>query len=156
MWKLKEIGRFSLLSLVLVGLLSGCSTWSSFGKSDVPVEQLNAPGADLYLVEIHQFRGETIQYKGSINPDPPNPTTVQTALEASGALKQLKNMEINVYRRVPGSPRSLKMPVTFEADRDAVSVEQDYALHKGDRIVVKPANSGAIGGFLESLTGISN
>jgi len=154
MWKLTLLGRVSILGIVLIGLSAGCSTLDSIGKKNFPAET-TAMGQDVYLVEMHKNGKQPIQYTGRINASSPNPTTVQTALEESGAINKYRSMQITVYRKVAGSAQSLKMPVTFDNGTNAVSVEQDYALHPSDRVVVKHNSSNPFGKVLGAFSGSS-
>lgn len=134
--------RVSLFGLILVvGLSSGCSSFSMMGSKPVPA---NDPvSSDVYRVELYSGHGDPKTFDGYLNSgSATGPVTVQTALEESGAVGRYRNMEITMYRRVSDSGRLLKLPVTFVPRTDSVKVEQDYALHPGDRIVVKPVTRG--------------
>ena len=88
--------------------------------------------------------GEPKTFDGYLqNDSATGPVTVQTALEESGAVGRYRNMEITMYRRVSESGRLLKLPVSYVPRSDSVKVEQDYALHPGDRIVIKPVSKGS-------------
>ena len=142
---------FSTLGLLgLVFVLSGCSSLSMLpsGKMEVPPasEQENAQG--MYLVDIHPSFAKKTSYKGQLRPG----MTVQNALEESGAFGKVKGMEVDLYRIVEGKGRTLKMPVELQKGKRVVRFEQDYAVHPGDRIVVK-AKSSALDGVLNRLGG---
>ena len=131
-------------------MMCGCSTLGSLNSANVPAAPAINEAGELYLVEMQTPRGARTQFKGQIQKSPI--TTIQTALEESGAVENFQDMEITVYRKVPGSGSSLKMPVEYKPANDAVDFRQDYALHHGDRIVIKPKSGGAMGQLLDSLT----
>lgn len=145
--------RFACLSaLIVVCGLSGCSTFGLNTANQMTEIPTNA--TNLYRVEMHANNGEPTIHDGVITAlSDGSPFTVQSALEDSGAIDRFKRMEINVYRKVEGSSRGLKMPVTYEPGRDAVRVDQDYALHPGDRIIVKPIKQSILSVIQGGLTG---
>jgi hypothetical protein len=145
--------RVSLFGLILVvGLASGCTSLNFMGDKQAAV---NLPvSSDVYRVEMYSNHGEPKTYDGYLNSDPAGePVTVQTALEASGAVGRYRNMEVTLYRRVAESGQLLKLPVAFRPRTDSVKVEQDYALHPGDRIVIKPVSKGL---FSLVMSGVSD
>lgn len=103
----------------------------------------------MYLVDMVPFMGESISHKGQIR----NNMTVQNALEESGALKKFRKMEVQLYRIVQGSGRTLNMPVEMQPGKKLVKFEQDYALHPGDRIVVKPGGGAGLEKVFGALAG---
>lgn len=117
-------------------LLSGCSSLPKIGKTDLPAEATisdqDQEPQPAYFVEMHSNFGKPKLYQGTIE----KPTRVQEALEDSGALRQFSSMSVDLYRAVPGG-RPLKLAVDFKGSNQ-VRYEQDYALHPGDRLVVKP------------------
>lgn len=77
--------------------------------------------------------------------------TIQKALEVSGAMKKYRNMEIEILRRVQESGRGLRMQVDYNVRKKGVDPTQNYAIHPGDRVLVRPAKSsplGAVGRYL--------
>ena len=153
MWKPTLFARLCLCGVVAVSF-TGCANLSSLSQSSVPTSDIaDMPSADgKYMVEMKTSRGSATRHIGNINSSGSNPTTVQTALEESGAISKFSTMDITVFRRVEGAYTSLKMPVVFEPGRDAVSVEQDYALHSGDRIVIEQKLDGPVTQILNALT----
>ena len=117
-------------------LLSGCSSLPKIGKTDLPPEATisdqDQQPPPAYLVELHSNFGKPKLYEGKLD----KPTRVQDALDASGALRQFSSMSVDLYRQVPGN-LPLKLVVDFKGSNQ-VRYEQDYALHSGDRLVVKP------------------
>lgn len=146
------LNQVSLFGLILVvGLASGCSSLSLMGKNKVPTNPAN--NSDMYRVEMHFHHGDSKTFDGYLNSDSPaGPVTVQTALESSGAVDKYKRMEITLYRRVAETGRMLKMPVVYQPRSDSVKVEQDYALHPGDRIVIKPVARGLFSLVMDGMS----
>lgn len=130
----------NVLVVACVGcLLSGCSSLPKFGKTDLPPEtSASAQQQAKYVVELHSNFGKPKLYEGVIG----EATRVQDALEASGAMKQFSSMSVDLYRPVPGN-LPLKLVVEFKGKKQ-IRYEQDYALHPGDRIIVKPKSDSPI------------
>lgn len=67
----------------------------------------------------------------------PNVTRLQEVLEQTGVTKKIRHMELYVLRAVPGDPQQRhKMAAHYNSGRRQVSMETDYAIYPGDRIVV--------------------
>ena len=145
---------FNLVLLLGISLvMTGCSSFGPLSKQQIPSSPVLSANAEAYMVQMLLPSGDTASYKGEIQSGGNNPTTIQDALESSGALKKFKNMQITIYRQVQESGRSLKMPIQFEPGNNAVAIEQDYALHHGDRIMIEPTSSGPFDRILDALTG---
>lgn len=134
------IARLSFLGLVCATcmMLTGCSSLDSLASKKVPVVE-NSVQSGQYRVEMHSSLGKAKPYVGTIAGD----MTVQDALESSGAIKKYRAMDIEVLRVVDtqdSGPRGLRMKVNFESRYRSVMPEQNYSLHNGDRIVIKPLN----------------
>ncbi len=114
---------------------TGCvSVFPNLNTSAVPAvtnPETVANATANYYVEMHPVLGKPKVYTGVIS----KPTTVQEALEASGALKEYPAMLVDLHRRLPNGA-SHKLPVEFKKGKQ-VKYEQDYALHPNDRIVVQ-------------------
>jgi hypothetical protein len=116
------------------------------GQESLPTEANNDTTA-YYFVEMQKNFGEPKIYKGAIT----QPTTVQQALDESGAKKQFSSMTVDVHRKLP-TGGVLKLPVGFKKGKQ-VKYEQDYALHPGDRIVVHPQSNSPFDKFVDSVLG---
>ena len=142
---------FLLLAIAATCLMStGCSTLSPMTSKPLPVDK-SAVASGSYSVEMHTSFGAPKQYKGQLNAG----STVSEALAKSGAAKKFRGMEVEILRKVEkdGRTRGLRMPVKYEPDLRGPSPQQDYALLDGDRIVVKPDNSGTIVKLLHAAMG---
>ena len=146
-----KVGQFAtVISMVLV-ISSGCSMLpnQTIKKGELPTDSSAAPTADSsqanYFVEIHASFGQPKLFTGTIS----EPTTVQQALNKSGALKNIGSPQVDLYRVLPGGAPPLKMPVEFKGK--LVKYEQDYALHPNDRIIVRN-NSSSFSELVDSLT----
>jgi hypothetical protein len=64
--------------------------------------------------------------------------TAQTVLEESGQLSTNRNFEIDILRKTNSDMGVVKMPVQFDAGKHRVKFETDYAIHPGDRVVIRP------------------
>ena len=125
----------ALLCVLLIGS-SGCNMFGSKTTSD-PVAPTTTGVEAPYTVEMHMAFGNPKYYHGQLDSE----TTVQSALEASGALQKYRDMNIHLVRRVPEKSTILKMPISFNVSNDKVEDQTDYQLHMGDRIVIMPQNS---------------
>lgn len=135
------------LSLVFAVIgLAGCSALRPSPSTDIPTGQ---DKGDFYTVELHRKMAAPKMIALPLQ----DQATVQTALEESGAISMFRTMEIEVHRRVPETGRLLKMQVDYDPGQDQVRVEQDYALHPNDRIIVKPASKGALDKVMSQLMG---
>jgi hypothetical protein len=63
--------------------------------------------------------------------------TVQTVLEESGQLSLNRNFEIDILRKTDVEMGVVKLPVQFDAGKHRVKFETDYAIHPGDRVVIR-------------------
>jgi len=110
-----------------------------------------APGQGSYSVEMHPNMGSPKQYKGALTAG----DTVSVALKKAGAIKKFRSMDIEVLRIVEkdGKNRGLRMPVIYETRLKAPAPEQDYALLDGDRVIVKPKESGSLVKMLGNMMG---
>jgi len=125
---------------------SGCSTLQPLSNSAPPVAGQAVAG--MYMVNVFPaFGGKETSFKGQIRGN----MTVQNALEESGAMKMARKADIELFRVVQGSGRTLKMPVEFQKGTSLVKFEQDYALHPGDRLVIRGKAGSGMGKVLDSI-----
>jgi len=80
------------------------------------------------------------------------PMTVQDALVAAGAPKKYRSMNVTLIREVEGSNRPLRMVCDYDAATRSVQIEQNYAIHPGDRILVEPEGD-VITRFISAIAG---
>ncbi len=136
-----------LSGLLCCFVLTGCGVFPKLGQEQLPPETTEAGPTSRYYVEIHKGFGEPKLYKGSIT----KPTTVQNALDESGAKKQFSAMSVDLYRQLPDGG-TLKLPVEFKTGKN-VKYEQDYALHPNDRIVVKAKPNSPLDKLVDNVLG---
>ena len=147
-----KVGQFATVIFIVLVISSGCSMLpnKSIKTSELPTESTTAsaaaPGPAKYFVEIHTSFGQPKLYTGTIT----EPTTVQQALNKSGALKHLNSPQADLYRLLPGGNPPLKMPVEFKGKQ--VKYEQDYALHPNDRIIARNKSNSTISDLVDTLT----
>ena len=135
------------MGLLCCFVFTGCSVFSGVSEKQLPSETANVSSTSNFFVEMHKNFGEPKVYKGTIT----KPTTVQNALDESGATKQFSTMTIDLYRQLPGGGQ-LKLPVDFKSGKQ-VKYEQDYALHPNDRIVVKSKSNTPLDKFVDNVFG---
>ena len=125
---------------------TGCSTLESVSDTAPPVAN-NAPANGMYAVNIFPAFGEDTSFKGQIRGN----MTVQNAMEESRALKSTRNSEIKLYRIAQGTGRTIKMPVEMQSNGRSVKFEHDYALHPGDRLVIRGNSDSGLGSILNHV-----
>ena len=139
-----------MVVVILACLLeTGCSTLDTASNSAPPItgETENVAINGMYAVNVFPaFSGEPTSFKAKIRGN----MTVQNALEESGAIKSARNAEIKLHRIVQGTGRIVKMPVEMQTNGSSVSFQHDYALHSGDRLVVRGKTKG-VGKILDGL-----
>jgi hypothetical protein len=134
-------GRLAMATMILLGatLATGCSTLpSSFSSSGLIADSAQEPIASgsqpQYLVDMQMAYGGSKKFKGNVTAG----TTVQSAIEASGAAKKFRGMDVVVLRKVEGDHKPLQMTCRYNPGKKRVRPETDYALQHGDRIVITP------------------
>ena len=153
------IGRLAMTAMILIGatLSTGCSTLpsslSSGGlfSSDSTQTPVATGSQPQYLVEMQMAYGGSKKYRGVIGQN----TTVQSAIEASGAQKKFRKMNVVVLRKLEGAYKPLKMSCDYNSSKKMIRPESDYALQHGDRIVVTPQSENQLlqmlGSFAEGM-----
>jgi hypothetical protein len=144
-----DFNHYSMWVLATIALagLPGCATLAVFDKQAVPAKP-ESPSAASYFVEMHSQFGKPTVYQGEIT----KPTTVQEALDASGASDKYASMTIDLYRLLPDGNHII-LPVEFQQKKKQVKYEQDYALHPNDRIIVLPKSSSVMDKFVDQVFG---
>lgn len=149
--KFKSIASLLALSLMFISL-TGCQSLPE-GMMNMDSKTIAAPTAGQaskgqYRVEVSGPMAKPRAQMGTIT----NQTTVQSALDASGALAKFRGADITVLRKTEDG-RGLKMPVELQPGKKAVKFEQDYALHHGDRVIVTGKNGSMLDKVVTSLFG---
>ncbi|MEM9412273.1 MAG: hypothetical protein AAGA30_14250 [Planctomycetota bacterium] len=139
---------FIVFTAMFMMICSGCSMFPKMEKSSAVLDEMSkTESVAEYFVEMHPNLGKPKLYRGKIS----EPTTVQQALEASGAIDEFKRISVDVYRQLPDG-RPLKLPVELKKGKQ-VRYEQDYSLHPNDRIVVRPKSSSPIDKLVDQVFG---
>ncbi len=138
---------FVLVAAVLAITLSGCTSLSSLSNGSVPPTTAKSAGS--YRVEMLSAFGKKSVYTGQLT----EPTTVQMALNESGAIEKFRNLDVAILRVVSETGQALRMDVRFDPKEDAVAPEHDYAILPNDRIVVQPKSDNILDKMLESIAG---
>jgi len=122
--------RFFVCILLVIGSAGvGCaSLGTGLHRSDPPV----ATGT--YSVQV---KGG-FPAKGIKNYPLHEGTTVQTVLDDSGQTSLHRDFEIDVLRKTSTSEGIVKMPVQFDAGKQRVKFETDYAIYPGDHVIIRP------------------
>ena len=129
--------RFAWLTvaMAMVGL-SGCGaltnrTASSGVGSDVAKEA--APESDPKATCVVAFSSRGKAKSVTVPMDGPVPLDKLVA-QVGGF--RFRKSEVTIYRAVPGQPRPIRLKVQME-DGSKIKEEFNYAVHPGDRILVK-------------------
>ncbi len=130
-----------LLTLVIAPIVlcgaTGCQLMSGNGSfsGELPTGQdpNGQANASMVTVELYPFRGRMQRKKLPLN----EMMSVQRALEQSGAIDRFRKMKFVVVRTDPKTGRQIKMGGDYQPERRHVAVSDDYALHPGDRVLVK-------------------
>ncbi len=144
---LKSVTPIVIVLLACI-VQSGCSTLNTASNSSAPITSAEGPAPNgRYAVNIFPAFGEERSFQGQIRGN----MTVQNAIEESNAAKSLRNSEVKLYRVVQGSGRTLKMPVEMQKNNRSVKFEHDYALHPGDRLVIREKTISGFSNVLSEL-----
>lgn len=77
---------------------------------------------------------------------------VSTLLQQTGVLKKFGKVQVAVFRPSPASFEGVRMDVLFaKRGNNQIRPESDYALHPGDRIVVRKDDRMSV----DSLVGLA-
>lgn len=123
-----RLTRFVLL-LSLAVYLSGCTT---INHTAVPTAQRESLGT--YQLQIPGMLGGNRVKTYSVEEG----MTAQTVLDSSGLTARYHDFEVDIHRRIEGGPGMIKLPVHFDTDKNRIAYESDYAIHAGDRVVIRP------------------
>jgi hypothetical protein len=134
--------------IIAVVCISGCASLPSLQRQAESIPENVGSTQELYRVEMQRDFQEPLMYTDEIDSE----STVQTALERSGAIKKYRDMEIMILRVVKETGRGLRMPVNYVPRKKSVSPEQNYAIHPGDRILVKPKSSNVLDKIVDSFS----
>ena len=124
------IPKLLFLSICVLPLVCGCTTLKP--NADPTTTASDVVPAGKYVVRIEStIGGEPTLFTGQID----KPMTVQDALAASKANKKYRDMDVTLIRKVDGNYRPLRMVCDYDPGAKAIKIEQNYAIHPGDRIL---------------------
>lgn len=144
-----------LFGVTAVALLTGCSALGTAGLTSVPLpggpagETAAAPAPDQtsITIELRQEGREPQRRQVAFREG----MHVQEALEAAGAVKRFRRMNIDLVRVVSGQRQ--KLPAKYKHTVRRVDPLYDYALYAGDHLIVTEDSTTAFDDMLNSVTG---
>ena len=152
-------GKASLgVALALLITMVGCGTlklpaafegFSPVSKSeleDKPVEKSLGTFEVLMKPRVGKRIKSTQALKGTA------PVLLQDVLEASGAVKKFKSMDITIYRPVKGVAVPLQMQCQYDSAEDSVADAENYEIYPGDQILLEEVSGSAIGKLIGDLS----
>ncbi len=144
------MAKYGFIIIVAVCVLAqGCSTLpNSTSISEAETAAAVASG-QFYTVRMETNGGQAQVVQQPIE----GAMTLQDALLQSGATKKFRNMQVDLYRTNSNTGDSIKMAIEYEPKTKSVPVEQDYALHPGDRILVRPRETKPLDEFMKAFGG---
>ncbi len=133
--------------MIATATSTGCSTLPVNSNANQIVDAVN-PDVAQYQVKMESTFGGAKVYQGKLE----GPMTIQDALEQSGAIKKLRNMDIDLFRKVDGSYRPLQMSAIYDAGGKTVRPETNYGLRPGDSILVGPKTENSFSKIMGTFT----
>ena len=143
-----------LATLVTGSLLAGCATLVESGKPLLPTIGAAQDAAGSPATPRAGFITVEMRPEKSLKPDIKqvplqDPMFVQQALQAAGAAKRFRNMDIQVVRMVGDNPQ--RMDAKFKRGTHTVDPAYDYALQTGDHLIVTETRSTALEDMARTL-----
>ena len=146
------------VTLALLITMAGCGTlklpaafegFSPVSKSeleDEPVEKSRGTFEVLLKPRVGKRSKSTLTLKGTA------PVLLQDVLEASGAVKKFKSMDITIYRPIKGAAVPLQMQCQYDSGEDSVADAENYEIYPGDQILLEEVSGSAIGKLIGDLS----
>lgn len=143
------------VAIVLTIMMVGCGTFKLPAALDgfTPVGKTQAESEP-----AKKSRGTfevLMKPRGGKNSKSTQPITgtvlLQDVIEASGAVKKFRAMEITIYRPVKGSPVPLQMQCDYDSGEDSVAEAENYEIYPGDKILMEEVAASKIGKLLGDL-----
>jgi len=138
-------------ALVLLLGFCGCAT-APLAEADVAQMTPDGANSPMFTVEIKPESGSVQQFDRPLTGE----VWLQDVVTQSGAPKRFRRMNIEVQRR-SANGQWAKMKAEVDRRTKKITIETDYAIHPGDRIVIVQDTSTAIddvlGPFLGALRG---
>jgi hypothetical protein len=137
-----------LLLLVATWLVSTCGCAMKLWNADPAQAELadiaSQPQATVY-VEYHAASGKKSREEVPLQPN----MTVQGLITQTKADKKFRRITVDLVRTTGGEPHKLKITYLNEANR--VDYTFDYALHPGDRLLIKQDTTSQLAAMLKTF-----
>ncbi len=133
-------------TLKLPAAFEGFSPVSKSELEDKPVEKSRGTFEVLMKPRVGKRIKSTQTLKGTA------PVLLQDVLEASGAVKKFKSMDITIYRPVKGVAVPLQMQCQYDSAEDSVADAENYEIYPGDQILLEEVSGSAIGKLIGDLS----
>ncbi len=132
-----QLARLMMLICLMIAALGscGCTAMLADRKADLPLDGRTTK--DSYTIQIDSVYTADELKVGELKEG----LTIQGALDEYGLTKQYRTAEITLLRPVPEKGQVIKMACEFQPGEPLIKFEQDYALHAGDRILIRPKKS---------------
>jgi hypothetical protein len=143
-WRLAAVTPVILLSLAA----GGC--WTPLYNRDPSLPVAEQPfDAPQVAVEFQSASGKVKRVPVPLEAG----MAAQDAIDKTKAGKHFGRCDIDLVRPGTLSPEPVKMPLAWDNDRKRVAHSTNYALHPGDRIVVRENTSSALDDMLAKVMG---
>lgn len=133
-------------TLKLPAAFEGFSPVSKSELEDKPVEKSLGTFEVLMKPRVGKRIKSTQTLKGTA------PVLLQDVLEASGAVKKFKSIDITIYRPVKGVAVPLQMQCQYDSAEDSVADAENYEIYPGDQILLEEVSGSAIGKLIGDLS----
>lgn len=139
-----------LISMVGCGTLKLPAAFDGFapvGKAEpetAPAEKSRGTFEVLMKTKLGKGSKSTQNLEGTV--------LLQEVLEASGAVKKFKAMEITIYRPVKGAAVPLQMQCDYDSGEDSVPDAENYEIYPGDQVFIKEVSASKIGKLMGDLS----
>ena len=133
-------------TLKLPAAFEGFSPVSKSELEDKPVEKSLGTFEVLMKPRVGKRIKSTQALKGTA------PVLLQDVLEASGAVKKFKSIDITIYRPVKGVAVPLQMQCQYDSAEDSVADAENYEIYPGDQILLEEVSGSAIGKLIGDLS----
>ncbi len=137
--------HFSRTSLFLIALFVSCTGCQSVIQTNAPSERA-AP--EMVAVQIRPAYGKAKNKEIKLKPK----MTLQTVVNESGA--KFRNRNAYIVRTSPLSGERHRLEAQFDSNR-RISLETDYAIQPGDRVVITQDTTSSIDRVMQSVMGRS-
>ncbi len=138
-----------VLCLAVAAVLSsasGCAMhlWNADPAKSQLADQVEQPQATVYL-EYQSASGKQSQTEVPL----PANATVQDLIHQTKAHRKFRRIKVVLVRSANQEP--FKMPVAYNNDKDQVLPANNYALHPGDRLLIKQDTDTVLDDMIKKL-----